>query len=587
MAVVQSKAQSVRLSELNEKHYIESAYVYTDSSVRSSPNTQLVKFQNNKFSKINRFGAFLGIGKFDYWIAFDVKNDLNTPKEVVFEIQIPRLDSVMVYSKKGSELKFETMCRGIGTPTEQKPLKSYGHAVKIKFEALSENTLFFRLNKYPGTMRAAIVAYKPESFFTKERTLNSWLSVFTFLGFIVMLTSIISGRVAANKSYLFFGILTLLKVLLVLQLFNFLQILQSLGFENLNSSTYILVGVYFQYQFFKIYFKESIRKIEHYLVFGYLLFDFTIGMLLHESALYYFLGYFLIAVFLAQFGFELIKKIPKIKLSDFPIIIFQLLSIFILGVTLIKFNVKIANDFFGKHEFEILLWAYFLELITYLVYLIIGIINLNKEHLLKTKLLNQSQQEIIQTQETERKIIAQDLHDDLGATLSALKGSISKADFSPESQTLLNKAITDLRAISRRLLPADFETFGFIPSLEKYIADINKQQKIKVTFITFGKKVKLNAEKELNLYRIITELVNNSTKYSNGQNATVQLVYHQDYLFVSVEDDGIAQNKNENNLGIGLKNVISRLEYLNATPIELSGQKGYTYVFEIPYIPNL
>ena len=586
MAVVQSKAQSVRLSELNEKYYIESAYVYTDSSVRSSPNTQLVKFQNNEYSKINCFGAFLGIGKFDYWIAFDVKNDLNTPKEVVFEIQIPRLDSFKVYSKKGSELKYEAMCSGIGTPIEQKPLKSYGHAVKIKFEALSENTLFFRLNKYPGTMRAAIVVYKLESFFTKERTLNSWLSVFTFLGFIVMLTSMISGGIAANKSYLFFGILTLLKVLLILQLFNFLQILQSLGFENLNSSTYILVGVYFQYQFFKIYFKESIRKIEHYLVFGYLLFDFTIGMFLHESALYYFLGYFLIAVFLARFGFELIKKIPKIKLSDFPIIIFQLLVVFILGVTLIKFNVKIADDFFGKHEFEILLWAYFLELITYLVYLIIGMINLNKEHLLKTKLLNQSQQEIIQTQEAERKIIAQDLHDDLGATLSALKGSISKEYFTKESQNLLNKAINDLRAISRRLLPADFETYGFIPSLEKYIDEVNQQQKIKVTFIVFGEILKLNNEKELNIYRIITELVNNSTKYSNGQNATVQLVYHQDYLFVSVEDDGIAQNKNENNLGIGLKNVISRLEYLNATPIEMSGQKGYIYVFEIPYIPN-
>lgn len=193
----------------------------------------------------------------------------------------------------------------------------------------------------------------------------------------------------------------------------------------------------------------------------------------------------------------------------------------------------------------------------------------------------------IETQEAERKHIAQDLHDDLGATLSALKGRNKQEEFSEETQNLLNKAITDLRAISRRLLPADFEMFGFIPSVEKYIADINKQQKLKVSFIIFGEIVKLNTEKELNIYRIISELVNNSTKYSNGQNATVQLIYHQDYLFVSVEDDGQVENKNENNLGIGLKNVISRLEYLSATIIEKGGANGYSFIFEIPYKPNL
>jgi signal transduction histidine kinase len=208
---------------------------------------------------------------------------------------------------------------------------------------------------------------------------------------------------------------------------------------------------------------------------------------------------------------------------------------------------------------------------------------IKEKNLLKTKIITSQ----IETQEAERKHIAQDLHDDLGATLSALKGRNKQENFSDETQILLNKAITDLRAISRRLLPADFEMFGFIPSVEKYIADINQQQKLKVTFIVFGEIIKFNSEKELNIYRIISELVNNSTKYSNGQNATVQLIYHQDYLFVSVEDDGQIENKNENNLGIGLKNVISRLEYLNATIIEKGGQNGYSYTFEIPYKPNL
>jgi signal transduction histidine kinase len=268
------------------------------------------------------------------------------------------------------------------------------------------------------------------------------------------------------------------------------------------------------------------------------------------------------------------------------IYLISVIPVHFMSLTLIfKLNaLEIVNQI---ENFNLYLFTYFAPVFEFVLLGLALIIKLNADSKNLQLRLNHSKKELILTQEAERKIIAQDLHDDLGATLSVLKGRNKQEDFSEETQNLLNKAIADLRSISRRLLPADFEMFGFIPSIEKYVFEVNQQQKIKVTFIVFGEIVKLNNEKELNIYRIISELVNNSTKYSNGQNATVQLIYHEDYVFVSVEDDGQVENKNENNLGIGLKNVISRLEYLNAIIIEKGGANGYSFIFEIPYKPNL
>ena len=202
--------------------------------------------------------------------------------------------------------------------------------------------------------------------------------------------------------------------------------------------------------------------------------------------------------------------------------------------------------------------------------------------LLERKLISQQ----IEIQETERKHIAQDLHDDLGATLAMLNRKAKKENFSTENQVIIEKALKDLRNISRNLLPADFEAFGLISALEKYIGSLNEQEKVKFTFISFGTKVPLRQEVELNIFRIITELANNIMKHSEAKNATIQLIYHADHLFVSVEDDGKGLEISENNLGIGLKNVISRIEYLQAKVLEKGNDSSSSYVFEIPFEPH-
>ena len=567
--------------------YIEQLSIFTDSAKNQTLKQIASFYKQGKFAKTTHFADPVGIGDFDYWFVCEVKNKSNSAFNTVFEIPITRLRSFSVYVLKNDSLHFEAICGGTNTDIYDKPLWSYNHAVIISFQKHERKLLFFKVNKFPGSVRASIIAHSPKEFDKKQRKINSLLSFMLGIGSIVFLTSCMIGIFQHKYAYYIFAALTVLRISHNLQFFNYSGILNIIGFGRISSSTVLLISLMFQYQFFKLYFKEKNPVWIAVLVTFSFVFDAAFGYVFQANKYYYYLSYIVVFSLGAYYVYEILLKFKYTYRANYAFLVIEILMMLIQALIIIRYQINFSDNIFRKHDYELFLWGSLIELITFLVYLFRGIILLNADYLKKSLALSEAQKAIIQTQEAERKHIAQDLHDDLGATLSTLKGRNKQEHFSEETQNLLNKAVADLRAISRRLLPVDFEILGFIPSIEKYISDINQQQTIKATFIVFGKIMKLNPEKELNIYRIITELVNNSTKYSNGQNTTVQLIYHQDYLFVSIEDDGIVENKKETNLGIGLKNINSRLDYLNANPIEIGGQRNYSYIFEIPYIPNL
>lgn len=403
---------------------------------------------------------------------------------------------------------------------------------------------------------------------------------------IVLLTSVCIGFLKKNNAYYIFAVLTFLKIALNLQIFNYSQILQSLGFDRVGTSVFIIITLYYQFQFFKLYFGEKVPRHIPIVVLLILIFDFSTGYLF-QGHVFYFLSAYTVALYLVVlFLKDLFGKIKILKRQDYPFIGIQLFVILTLIILVLKFWVNIYDNFFREHDFVLLYWSSLMELLVYLAYLFVGMINLNKEYIKKSKALVHSQNAIIETQENERQRLAQDLHDDLGATLAMLNSKGKKEEFSVENQSLIEKAIKDLRSISRNLLPADFEAFGLISSIEKYLKSLNEQQTVAFTFINFGERRPLKHETELNIYRIVTELSNNVMKHSRAKNATVQLIYHTNHLFVSVEDDGKGLEISQNNLGIGLKNVISRIEYLQAKVLELGTGPSCSFVFEVPYEPH-
>jgi signal transduction histidine kinase len=196
----------------------------------------------------------------------------------------------------------------------------------------------------------------------------------------------------------------------------------------------------------------------------------------------------------------------------------------------------------------------------------------------KTELVKQ----VIETQETERQRLAKDLHDELGGTLSIIKAKVAQETANSATINLVEKAINDLRLVSRNLMPPELASEGLSRAIYYTLERIQSSSDIEFTFITFGEEQRQNQETELNIYRIVTELLNNILKHSKATKAVVQLIYYAESLSILVEDNGVGIKKNQNDWGIGLKNINSRVEFLNARIHMDFGIGGTTTVIEVP-----
>ena len=206
---------------------------------------------------------------------------------------------------------------------------------------------------------------------------------------------------------------------------------------------------------------------------------------------------------------------------------------------------------------------------------------------------------LIDGEEKERIRIAQDLHDGINGDLSSIKyqlSSINIESLSAENKILLDKATNmidyscdQIRQISHNLSPTTINDFGLVPSLKNYCVKLEGFHPIKINFQHFGNEIKLSKNVETVIYRIVQELVNNIIKHANATEAMVQINSYEDKLFITVEDNGKGFDTTKQKTGIGLKNIASRVAFLNATFEEEHNTRGTTFTLniELNKIPNL
>ncbi|MBT1701153.1 hypothetical protein KK083_29955 [Fulvivirgaceae bacterium PWU4] len=206
---------------------------------------------------------------------------------------------------------------------------------------------------------------------------------------------------------------------------------------------------------------------------------------------------------------------------------------------------------------------------------------LEKEQLLVS--INQQQarytKAIITTQESERRQLADQLHDVAGSLLSAAKlnlSSVREKNFitDVEAQTKLNHAedaVTSisemLRNLSHAISPIMLDKVGFKQSVEKIAAIFNSSGKVKVELevIGFEQEQPELHEKYAVLYGILYELVNNIIKHAQATHALVQLIEHEESVVMIVEDNGkgIDHEAARSSTTHGLAAIQSKIHYLN------------------------
>ena len=202
---------------------------------------------------------------------------------------------------------------------------------------------------------------------------------------------------------------------------------------------------------------------------------------------------------------------------------------------------------------------------------------------------------IILSQEAERQRIAADLHDDLGGTLSTLRRrltDIRQYVQDPEAarqledmEPMIQKSSADLRRIAHNLMPPEFARLGLHSALEQLVTS-QPEQPTHFTFVSSGPPHKLPVDTELNVYRIVSELVQNINKHAHAKRAAVQLLYQNGRMVITVEDDGIGKKgatPTNEAMGIGLKTSKLRAEYIGATLWRDPSEGGTLVVLDVSY----
>ncbi|MCB0372534.1 MAG: sensor histidine kinase [Muricauda sp.] len=213
--------------------------------------------------------------------------------------------------------------------------------------------------------------------------------------------------------------------------------------------------------------------------------------------------------------------------------------------------------------------------------------------LFRQRLKNKKQHELIlaisETQTEERKRIAQDLHDSIGGSLALTKSKfeVAKNKLSaplPEMESALQtleQTTNQVRQISHNLMPGELVRFGLVAAINTLLENLNEEE-INAQFLSNQGEERLEPLKEIQLYRIVQEALQNVLKHAHAKNLFIQLNKHKEQLTLMIEDDGngIVNSTHE---GMGLKNIKQRVQLLKGVfSIDSAPNRGTILNIQIP-----
>lgn len=269
-----------------------------------------------------------------------------------------------------------------------------------------------------------------------------------------------------------------------------------------------------------------------------------------------------------------------------PSVYFYMVGFFLtimLFTILVLANLNIIDEV--NNHVDLFYFTPLFEVIVVVFGLVIRFSNSVRDKFIFQKKLYATQRQIITLQEDERTRIARDLHDDVGNSLAALKTKFvyeNRLEDTQQTQQIIN----DLRTITHHIMPANFQEFKLEKMLENLINRFQHHPEITFEFITAGKSRKLDSNRELAIYRIANELITNTLKHSSAKEIVIQMVYQDDFLVVSFEDNGQPfsfdkQVSTENKIGI--KSILARLDFIQAQFSITSDSDGNILIINIPY----
>ena len=213
---------------------------------------------------------------------------------------------------------------------------------------------------------------------------------------------------------------------------------------------------------------------------------------------------------------------------------------------------------------------------------------------------NQLIEAAVRSEEMERHRISEELHDEVGALLSATKlylGHIPAEELNDKSKPLLSKtlelldeSIVKVRSISHNLHSAILKELGLNEAIRSFFQKIGQATSLVTTVELDNGYSTSNPENDISIYRIIQELCNNIIKHSKATGLHISSHVQDDVLIFTITHNGIGLSQEAFEKlrfqpdGLGLKNIQNRIILLKGKIHFEAQPDNYSIVLEIPLI---
>lgn len=198
-----------------------------------------------------------------------------------------------------------------------------------------------------------------------------------------------------------------------------------------------------------------------------------------------------------------------------------------------------------------------------------------KEH--QKKLLDAS----LEIADQERVKIAANIHDDVGMLLNVLKLNLRRIQRNPDKKEqieeilgnsfgLIDNSLDIIRTISNDLMPPTLINLGFVKGMKELCRQINLTDTVDVNFISEQESIEMDKKTELQVYRLVKELLNNTLKHARPSAIEIIIENKEGKLIVSIFHNGMGittesiKQLAETSTGLGLKSILTRTQLINA-----------------------
>jgi signal transduction histidine kinase len=225
-----------------------------------------------------------------------------------------------------------------------------------------------------------------------------------------------------------------------------------------------------------------------------------------------------------------------------------------------------------------------------------------RSHLEEKRLLNQKfESELlkaqIEVQEQTMQLIASNLHDNIGQLLSLTNLTLGSINIKDEKKAetkvdtsieLVNKSIKELRELAKLLHGEQLLQQGIGAAIEQEVNWLSRSEIYNVHFENSTKDdITISPQKDLVILRLFQEIVNNIVKHAQATKIEIQLHQQENWMFLSVNENGIGFDYNEarkKNTGLGLFSIEKRVKMIGGTlDLQSSINKGTKIIIQIPY----